>query len=156
MTDYRFYNIYKKYLQLESISLKSKQNLKQVVDMNDDGVIDLTDLSSSEDTKKELSDLNIDLLSAVKSLDDMSVKKFMDNLHKITMNVFELLKKKRKNMKEEFIFKDLFNKIYDISKINKYESIEEIKNNIFLLIKDIDYHLNKFHRNYFTGNYSYN
>ena len=156
MTDYRFYNIYKKYLQLESISLKSKSNLKQVVDMNDDGVIDLTDLSSSEDTKKELSDLNIDLLSAVKSLDDMSVKKFMDNLHKITMNVFELLKKKRKNMKEEFIFKDLFNKIYDISKINKYENIEEIKNNIFLLIKDIDYHLNKFHRNYFTGNYSYN
>ena len=156
MTDYRFYNIYKKYLQLESISLKSKSNLKQVVDMNDDGVIDLTDLSSSEDTKKELSDLNIDLLSAVKSLDDMSVKKFMDNLHKITMNVFELLKKKRKNMKEEFIFKDLFNKIYDISKINKYESIEEIKNNISLLIKDIDYHLNKFHRNYFTGNYSYN
>ena len=156
MTDYRFYNIYKKYLQLESISLKSKSNLKQVVDMNDDGVIDLTDLSSSEDTKKELSDLNIDLLSAVKSLDDMSVKKFMDNLHKITMNVFELLKKKRKNMKEEFIFKDLFNKIYDISKINKYENIEEIKNNISLLIKDIDYHLNKFHRNYFTGNYSYN
>ena len=156
MTDYRFYNIYKKYLQLESISLKSKSNLKQVVDMNDDGVIDLTDLSSSEDTKKELSDLNIELLSAVKSLDDMSVKKFMDNLHKITMNVFELLKKKRKNMKEEFIFKDLFNKIYDISKINKYESIEEIKNNISLLIKDIDYHLNKFHRNYFTGNYSYN
>ena len=156
MTDYRFYNIYKKYLQLESISLKSKSNLKQVVDMNDDGVIDLTDLSSSEDTKKELSDLNIDLLSAVKSLDDMSVKKFMDNLHKITMNVFELLKKKRKNMKEEFIFIDLFNKIYDISKINKYENIEEIKNNIFLLIKDIDYHLNKFHRNYFTGNYSYN
>ena len=156
MTDYRFYNIYKKYLQLESISLKSKSNLKQVVDMNDDGVIDLTDLSSSEDTKKELSDLNIDLLSAVKSLDDMSVKKFMDNLHKITMNVFELLKKKRKNMKEEFIFKDLFNKIYNISKINKYESIEEIKNNISLLIKDIDYHLNKFHRNYFTGNYSYN
>ena len=156
MTDYRFYNIYKKYLQLESISLKSKSNLKQVVDMNDDGVIDLTDLSSSEDTKKELSDLNIELLSAVKSLDDMSVKKFMDNLHKITMNVFELLKKKRKNMKEEFIFKDLFNKIYDISKINKYENIEEIKNNIFLLIKDIDYHLNKFHRNYFTGNYSYN
>ena len=156
MTDYRFYNIYKKYLQLESISLKSKSNLKQVVDMNDDGVIDLTDLSSSEDTKKELSDLNIELLSAVKSLDDMSVKKFMDNLHKITMNVFELLKKKRKNMKEEFIFKDLFYKIYDISKINKYESIEEIKNNISLLIKDIDYHLNKFHRNYFTGNYSYN
>ena len=156
MTDYRFYNIYKKYLQLESISLKSKSNLKQVVDMNDDGVIDLTDLSSSEDTKKELSDLNIDLLSAVKSLDDMSVKKFMDNLHKIAMNVFELLKKKRKNMKEEFIFKDLFNKIYDISKINKYESIEEIKNNISLLIKDINYHLNKFHRNYFTGNYSYN
>ena len=156
MTDYRFYNIYKKYLQLESISLKSKSNLKQVVDMNDDGVIDLTDLSSSEDTKKELSDLNIELLSAVKSLDDMSVKKFMDNLHKITMNVFELLKKKRKNMKEEFIFKDLFNKIYDISKINKYENIEEIKNNISLLIKDIDYHLNKFHRNYFTGNYSYN
>ena len=156
MTDYRFYNIYKKYLQLESISLKSKSNLKQVVDMNDDGVIDLTDLSSSEDTKKELSDLNIELLSAVKSLDDMSVKKFMDNLHKITMNVFELLKKKRKNMKEEFIFKDLFNKIYNISKINKYESIEEIKNNISLLIKDIDYHLNKFHRNYFTGNYSYN
>lgn len=156
MTDYRFYNIYKKYLQLESISLKSKSNLKQVVDMNDDGVIDLTDLSSSEDTKKELSDLNIELLSAVKSLDDMSIKKFMDNLHKIAMNVFELLKKKRKNMKEEFIFKDLFNKIYDISKINKYESIEEIKNNISLLIKDIDYHLNKFHRNYFTGNYSYN
>ena len=156
MTDYRFYNIYKKYLQLESISLKSKSNLKQVVDMNDDGVIDLTDLSSSEDTKKELSDLNIELLSAVKSLDDMSVKKFMDNLHKITMNVFELLKKKRKNMKEEFIFKDLFNKIYNISKNNKYESIEEIKNNISLLIKDIDYHLNKFHRNYFTGNYSYN
>lgn len=156
MTDYRFYNIYKKYLQLESISLKSKPNLKQVVDMNDDGVIDLTDLSSSEDTKKELSDLNIELLSAVKSLDDMSIKKFMDNLHKIAMNVFELLKKKRKNMKEEFIFKDLFNKIYDISKINKYESIEEIKNNISLLIKDIDYHLNKFHRNYFTGNYSYN
>ena len=156
MTDYRFYNIYKKYLQLESISLKSKSNLKQVVDMNDDGVIDLTDLSSSEDTKKELSDLNIELLSAVKSLDDMSVKKFMDNLHKITMNVFELFKKKRKNMKEEFIFKDLFNKIYNISKINKYESIEEIKNNISLLIKDIDYHLNKFHRNYFTGNYSYN
>ena len=156
MTDYRFYNIYKKYLQLESISLKSKSNLKQVVDMNDDGVIDLTDLSSSEDTKKELSDLNIELLSAVKSLDDMSVKKFMDNLHKITMNVFELLKKIRKNMKEEFIFKDLLNKIYNISKINKYESIEEIKNNISLLIKDIDYHLNKFHRNYFTGNYSYN
>ena len=124
--------------------------------MNDDGVIDLTDLSSSEDTKKELSDLKIELLSAVKSLDDMSVKKFMDNLHKITMNVFELLKKKRKNMKEEFIFKDLFNKIYNISKINKYESIEEIKNNISLLIKDIDYHLNKFHRNYFTGSYSYN
>jgi len=156
MTDYRFYNIYKKYLQLESISLKSKQNLKQVVDMNDDGVIDLTDLSSSEDTKKELSDLSIDLLSAVKSLDDMSVKKFMDNLHKITMNIFELLKKKRKNMKEEFIFKDLFNKIYDISKINKYENIKEIKNNISLLIKDINYHLNKFHKNYFTGNYSYN
>jgi len=156
MTDYRFYNIYKKYLQLESISLKSKQNLKQVVDMNDDGVIDLTDLSSSEDTKKELSDLSIELLSAVKSLDDMSVKKFMDNLHKITMNIFELLKKKRKNMKEEFIFKDLFNKIYDISKINKYENIEEIKNNISLLIKDINYHLNKFHKNYFTGNYSYN
>jgi hypothetical protein len=155
MTDYRFYNIYKKYLQLESISLKSKQNLKQVVDMNDDGVIDLTDLSSSEDTKKELSDLSIDLLSAVKSLDDMSVKKFMDNLHKITMNIFELLKKKRKNMKEEFIFKDLFNKIYDISKINKYENIEEIKNNISLLMKDINYHLNKFHKNYFTGNYSY-
>lgn len=155
MTDYRFYNIYKKYLQLESISLKSKQNLKQVVDMNDDGVIDLTDLSSSEDTKKELSDLGIELLSAVKSLDDMSVKKFMDNLHKITMNIFELLKKKRKNMKEEFIFKDLFNKIYDISKINKYENIEEIKNNISLLMKDINYHLNKFHKNYFTGNYSY-
>ena len=155
MTDYRFYNIYKKYLQLESISLKSKQNLKQVVDMNDDGVIDLTDLSSSEDTKKELSDLNIELLSAIKSLGDMSIKKFMDNLHKIAMNVFELLKKKRKNMKEEFIFKDLFNKIYDISKINKYESIEEIKNNISLLMKDINYHLNKFHKNYFTGNYSY-
>jgi len=156
MTDYRFYNIYKKYLHLESISLKSKPNLKQVVDMNDDGVIDLADLSSSEDTKKELSDLNVELLIAVKSLDDMSVKKFMDNLHKITMNVFELLKKKRKNMKEEFIFKDLFNKIYDISKINKDESIEEIKKNISLLIKDINYHLNKFHRNYFTGNYSYN
>lgn len=155
MTDYRFYNIYKKYLQLESISLKSKQNLKQVVDMNDDGVIDLTDLSSSEDTKKELSDLGVEILSAVKSLDDMSVKKFMDNLHKITMNIFELLKKKRKNMKEEFIFKDLFNKIYDISKINKYENIEEIKNNISLLMKDINYHLNKFHKNYFTGNYSY-
>lgn len=156
MTDYRFYNIYKKYLQLESISLKSKPNLKQVVDMNDDGVIDLTDLSSSEDTKKELSDLGVEILSAVKSLDDMSVKKFMDNLHKITMNIFELLKKKRKNMKEEFIFKDLFNKIYDISKINKYENIEEIKNNISLLMKDINYHLNKFHKNYFTGNYSYN
>lgn len=155
MTDYRFYNIYKKYLQLESISLKSKPNLKQVVDMNDDGVIDLTDLSSSEDTKKELSDLGVEILSAVKSLDDMSVKKFMDNLHKITMNIFELLKKKRKNMKEEFIFKDLFNKIYDISKINKDESIEEIKKNISLLIKDINYHLNKFHKNYFTGNYSY-
>jgi len=155
MTDYRFYNIYKKYLQLESISLKSKPNLKQVVDMNDDGVIDLTDLSSSEDTKKELSDLGVEILSAVKSLDDMSVKKFMDNLHKITMNIFELLKKKRKNMKEEFIFKDLFNKIYDISKINKYENIEEIKNNISLLMKDINYHLNKFHKNYFTGNYSY-
>jgi hypothetical protein len=156
MTDYRFYNIYIKYLQLESISLKSKPNLKQVVDMNDDGVIDLTDLSSSEDTKKELSDLNIELLSAIKSLDDMSIKTFMDNLHKIAMNVFELLKKKRKNMKEEFIFKDLFNKIYDISKINKYENIEEIKNNISLLMKDINYHLNKFHKNYFTGNYSYN
>ena len=145
MIDYRFYKIYKEYLQLESSLLKRSQKLKQVVDINDDGVVDLSDLSSSEDTKEELSDLNVDLLSAVKSLDDMSKKEFMNKLYKIAMNVFELLKKKRKNMKEEFIFKDLFNKIYDISKINKYESIEEIKNNISLLIKDIDYHLNKFH-----------
>jgi len=158
MIDYRFYKIYKEYLQLESSLLKSSQNLKQVVDINDDGVIDLSDLSSSEDTKEELSDLNVDLLSAVKSLDDMSKKEFMNKLYEIAMNVFELLKKKRKNMKEEFIFKDLFNKIYDISQINvdKKESIEEVKKNITLLLKNIDYHLNKFHRNYFTGTYSYN
>lgn len=158
MIDYRFYKIYKEYLQLESSLLKRSQNLKQVVDINDDGVVDLSDLSSSEDTKEELSDLNVDLLSAVKSLDDMSKKEFMNKLYKIAMNVFELLKKKRKNMKEEFIFKDLFNKIYDISQINvdKKESIEEVKKNITLLLKNIDYHLNKFHRNYFTGTYSYN
>lgn len=158
MIDYRFYKIYKEYLQLESSLLKSSSNLKQVVDINDDGVIDLSDLSSSEDTKEELSDLNVDLLSAVKSLDDMSKKEFMNKLYEIAMNVFELLKKKRKNMKEEFIFKDLFNKIYDISQINvdKKESIEEVRKNITLLLKNIDYHLNKFHRNYFTGTYSYN
>lgn len=158
MIDYRFYKIYKEYLQLESSLLKRSQNLKQVVDINDDGVVDLSDLSSSEDTKEELSDLNVELLSAVKSLDDMSKKEFMNKLYKIAMNVFELLKKKRKNMKEEFIFKDLFNKIYDISQINvdKKESIEEVKKNITLLLKNIDYHLNKFHRNYFTGTYSYN
>jgi len=158
MIDYRFYKIYKEYLQLESSLLKNSPNLKQVVDINDDGVIDLSDLSSSEDTKEELSDLNVELLSAVKSLDDMSKKEFMNKLYKIAMNVFELLKKKRKNMKEEFIFKDLFNKIYDISQINvdKKESIEEVKKNITLLLKNIDYHLNKFHRNYFTGTYSYN
>ena len=158
MIDYRFYKIYKEYLQLESSLLKRSQNLKQVVDINDDGVVDLSDLSSSEDTKEELSDLNVDLLSAVKSLDDMSKKEFMNKLYKIAMNVFELLKKKRKDMKEEFIFKDLFNKIYDISQINvdKKESIEEVKKNIILLLKNIDYHLNKFHRNYFTGTYSYN
>ena len=158
MIDYRFYKIYKEYLQLESSLLKSSQNLKQVVDINDDGVVDLSDLSSSEDTKEELSDLNVDLLSAVKSLDDMSKKEFMNKLYKIAMNIFELLKKKRKDMKEEFIFKDLFNKIYDISQINvdKKESTEEVKKNITLLLKNIDYHLNKFHRNYFTGTYSYN
>ena len=158
MIDYRFYKIYKEYLQLESSLLKNSPNLKQVVDINDDGVIDLSDLSSSEDTKEELSDLNVELLSAVKSLDDMSKKEFMNKLYKIAMNVFELLKKKRKNMKEEFIFKDLFNKIYDISQINvdKKESIEEVRKNITLLLKNIDYHLNKFHRNYFTGTYSYN
>ena len=42
------------------------------------------------------------------------------------MNVFNLLKKKRKNMQEEFIFKDLFNKIYDISE----NALEIIINNL--------------------------
>lgn len=164
MIDYRFYKLYKEYVYLESSGLMHHPDLKQVSDENEDGIIDQSDLVSSEDTKKELSNLSRKVQDAVDSFDSMSnssntdKKKFMDKLYKIAINVFNLLKKKRKNMQEEFIFKDLFNKIYDISQINvdKEEDVIEVRKNITFLLKDIDYHLNKFHRSFFTGTYSYN
>lgn len=163
MIDYRFYKLYKEYVYLESSGLMYHPDLKQVSDENKDGVVDQSDLVSSEDTKKELSNLSrkiqdaVDLFDNISSSSNKDKNKFMDKLYKIAINVFNLLKKKRKNMQEEFIFKDLFNKIYDISQINvdKEEDVIEVRKNIKLLLKNIDYYLNKFHRSFFTGTYSY-
>lgn len=127
----------------------------QVVDANDDGVVDREDLSSSGDTRKELSDLKADLLDVPSPSSDP--KGFSGRMREIANGVFDMLKRKRKNMREEFIFKDLFDKIYDISKANaeKPESQDAAREGVRSILKDVEHYLGRFRKGYFTGNYSY-
>ena len=127
----------------------------QVVDANGDGVVDQEDLSSSGDTRKELSDLKADLLDVPSPSSDP--KGFSARMRGIANGVFDMLKRKRKNRREEFIFKDLFDKIYDISKANadKPESQDAAREGVRSILKDVEHHLGRFRKGYFTGNYSY-
>jgi len=127
----------------------------QVVDANGDGVVDQEDLSSSGDTMKELSELKANLLDVPSPSSDP--KGFSGRMREIANGVFDMLKRKRRNMREEFIFKDLFDKIYDISKANaeKPESQDAAREGVRSILKDVEHHLGRFRKGYFTGNYSY-
>ena len=159
MIDYRFHKLYQLYLQLESIDVQDP---------------DITNLKSTDDTRIELIGIRNDINQMIYSFDFMQKKlansdsrmnykiqqdkkHFMDRLYKIATAVFELLKHKRTNMQEEFIFKDLYNKINDLSQIKfDDDNIMKIKEELDNISKYLNDSIKMFHKSFFSGLYSFN
>ena len=159
MVDYRFYKLYQLFLQLESAALQDP---------------DITHLKSGSDTRNDLIDVKNQLTKMMKSFDfiekmssssgsmmDYKLQKdkkhFMDELYNFAMNTFSLLKHKRQNMQEEFIFRDIFNKIYDVSqlKINDPSTMMKVKEALDNILKEVNMHIGMFHRSFLSGDYTY-
>ena len=159
MIDYRFYKLYQKYLKIESVDAVEFDR-------------DIQDLKSSADTRQDLFKIKNDIKNIIRSFDfiqkmpDDPMKKYkiskdkkslMDKLYDVAIETFEFLKEKRQNIQEEFIFRDLYEKINDISQytIDNNEEMLRFKKSIVNLMGEIDNYLNRFHRSFFTGNFSY-
>lgn len=159
MIDYRFHKLYQLYLQLESIDVQDP---------------DITNLKSTDDTRIELIGIRNDINQMIYSFDFMQKKlansdsrmnykiqqdkkNFMNRLYKIATAVFELLKHKRTNMQEEFIFKDLYNKINDLSQIKfDDDNIMKIKEELDDISKYLNDSIKMFYKSFFSGLYSFN